>query len=109
MGHERVGRLPKTQRWRSIVDQIASFQTADIDVSDIAGQTIRNVRARFRHVQSDGGVQAAFAFLVALSATSRSAEPRAALSDLGIEVPPNPTPLSLAKALHRWMEPRKES
>jgi len=109
MGHERVGALPKTQRWRDVVAQIAKFGDLQAEASDVALSVIQNVRSRFRHIQTDNGVKAAFEFLVALSIASRSKDPRQELLDLGFDIPARPTPLALAKAVHKWVEPRSES
>lgn len=101
MGHERVGTLPKTKRWRSIVTQIASSSNADFDVSALAGQTIRNVRHRFHDIQQDEGTQSAFTFLVQLAVFSQ-ADDENAFSDLLGASPDKATPLKLAAALRRY-------
>src|SRR5579871_3364358 len=72
MGHERVGSLPKSQRWRAIVGQIASSSSTEFDISALAGQTLQNVRSRFRNIQQDEGTQAAFTFLVQIAVSSRA-------------------------------------
>ena len=64
MGHERVGILPKTKRWRTIVNDMSSFPASDNNVPVIARQTLRNVQNRFVDIERDKGVQAAFKFLV---------------------------------------------
>ena len=109
MGHERVGTLPKTQRWRNVVAQIADWDESPTQVSDIARSVIQNLRSRFRHIQSDDGVKAAFEFLVALSISSRSQDPHQELLALVFDIPSVPTPLSLAKAVNKWVESRSGS
>jgi hypothetical protein len=103
MGHERVGHLPKTHKWRQLVEQIAGLYSSEIEVSDIANQTMQNVRSRLRGIQQDEGVQSAFQFLVTLSVASRSPEPEQSLKAAGIQMPENVTPLALAKSLDKWM------
>ena len=109
MGHERIGVLPKSQQWRDVVQLIASLQMSEIEVSDIVIKTIQNVRSRFRYICRDEGVIAAFKFLIALSVASRSLHPRENLSVLGIDVPENPSLLSLAKSVHLWVSLKQES
>jgi HEPN domain-containing protein len=109
MGHERIGRLPKTHQWRQIVEQIGRLSTSDIEIAEIAGQTIKNVRSRLRSIEQDEGVKAAFKFLVMLSIASRSQNPEKELSSVGIRTPESITPLSLAKELHRWVAANGES
>ena len=119
MGHERVGTLPKTQKWRSLVGQIARLgstigsgygsEPAAIDVSDVADQTVRSVGQQFRRAHLDKGVDAAFEYLVILAAASRSDDPRSVLSEYGVELPDKPTALSFAKAADPWLARRQES
>lgn len=109
MGHERVGTLPKTHKWRSLVASMAIMGAPGAEVPDIAGQTVRNVRGRYRNIHQDEGVNAAFEFLVLLAVAGRSPEPRSRLRSFGIEVPENPTALSFAKAAHVWTGQKQSS
>ena len=119
MGHERVGTLPKTQKWRSLVGQIASLAgsgaggsggtSTAVDVSDIAEQTVRNVGQQFRRAHLDAGVGAAFEYLVLLAAAGRAADPRSVLREHGIEVPDKPTALSFAKVGSSWLARNQDS
>src|SRR5690625_1438578 len=108
MGHERVGILPKRKRWTQIVDQIADFPESN-EVSEIAKQTIKNVRRRFEHIESDNGVHSSFKFLVLLSNASKSKNPSEILSEHGINLPDNFTPLHLAIAVNEWTDQHTES
>lgn len=103
MGHERVGLLPRTTRWRSIVEEIAAYNSNEEQVADIAKHTIENVRNRFRFIQSDSSVLAAFQFLVALSSASKLPEPQKALDGLGIILPKDFSPFSLTCLIHEWV------
>lgn len=111
MGHERVGTLPKTQKWRALVGQIADFNVPDTTTTapDIAGQTIQNVRSRFRNAHNDSGINAAFEFLVILAVAARSGNPRGMLLENGIEIPDELTALSFAKAASRWIARNQDS
>ena len=119
MGHERVGTLPKTQKWRSLVSQIADLGGSGasssggvapaVEISDVAEQTVRNVGQQFRQAHLDAGVGAAFEYLVVLAAAGRSDDPRAVLLGRGIEVPEKPTALSFAKAASSWLARNQES
>ncbi len=114
MGHERVGYLPKTKRWRDIVEGIAGFggvgdggggdsAGGEIDVSEIVQQTTDNLRDRFENLERDDSLLSAFRFLVCLPIAARSNLPKEELARLGITVPSNPSPVSLAKALQLYM------
>ena len=72
MGHERVGFLPKTDKWRTLVRQIAGAHRSDEQVADLATKTAQLVRSRRRRVERDTGVQSAFSFLVGLALAAHS-------------------------------------
>lgn len=102
MGHERVGTLPKTKRWRVIVQQIgAGAASGNFDTASIADQTLRNVRNRFRFMDSDEGTNAAFRFLVNLAVSSRTPDDPQFNALLGAAAE-KATPLKLASALRRY-------
>lgn len=109
MGHERVGVLPKTKPWRIVVGQIASFSPIESNISDIAKQTLRNVRGRFEFIESDAGVISSFEFLTLLAFASRDKTPEKYLETRGIQLPENLTPLQLSKELSKWVAKNTES
>jgi len=101
MGHERLGVLPRTKCWVRIIEDLGAFDTGEAAIGDIARATLRNVDARFRQVHRDTGVQAAFSFLVALPLGARGGETAKTL--LGIDLAVNPSSLTLAGSLKRWV------
>lgn len=70
MGHERIGVLPKTKRWRAIIAEIASVDTPPIDVPVIARHTLNALGSRFIDLASDAAVETAFVFLVDIARTA---------------------------------------
>lgn len=80
MGHERIGVLPRTVRWRTIVDQLASQEVSAASTLAIANLTIQNVRRQFDDLADDESVLAAFRFLVALPLATRAEQPHEALA-----------------------------
>ncbi|MCE5218105.1 hypothetical protein LLH03_13865 [bacterium] len=72
MGHERIGVLPKSKRWRSIVADVGSLTGGEYDVGTIAGETLRATRSRLRWFQDDPAPLEAFSFLVELSVRART-------------------------------------
>lgn len=95
MGHERTGALPKTEPWRRIVQGIAAFDGDEQQTRQIANDTLDNVRDRFEAIQRDPNVQAAFRFLTEIGASASGVRPSF------IQLPENPTPFAVAKALER--------
>lgn len=102
MGHERTGTLPKSDRWRDVVDHLSDFSGTDSDVSEVASRVADNVKKRLGEMHRDSGVQAAFQFLVHLTVAARSEDPVDDLNRIGIELPPEPSPLTISAALKRW-------
>ncbi len=98
MGHERTGMLPKSQKWRDIVEEIADLSGGEFDVGGLATETLKAVQRQFEHLEDDPAPLAAFAFLVELAVaaleTGNVARPVGA--DSGSKL----TPLRLAAALH---------
>jgi len=108
MGHERLGCLPRTRRWRAIVEEIASSQQGDEkSIADLARRTLENVEDRFARIHKDKGVQAAFGYLVALA--SSHLPRKAGLASPGIQLSENPSPIRIAKQLNDWIRRHGDS
>ncbi len=75
MGHERLGLLPKTKRWRAIVAEIAAMDAPPSDVPEIARRTLDALGSRYVGLASDKSVETAFAFLVPVRPRGRSCKP----------------------------------
>lgn len=104
MGHERVGALPHTKRWRDVVDQLEESSGSPEDVAVIANDTLENVRVQLRKIHSDDGVVAAFQFLVALAKSASSDASGEASFSPGIDFEGSPSTLRLISQLRSWVE-----
>ena len=103
MGHERVGALPRSQRWRSIVAAIGALPGGtSSDVARLADRTLHNVSGRFRQLHKDKGIQAAFGYLVALATSRLPRSSGVASADTSLEN--NPSPARIAKDLNDWVK-----
>jgi hypothetical protein len=102
MGHERVGVLPKSRTWRSIVGQIAGLPETGYQVGDLVSNTLRNVRESYDDLQHEPGLSSAFSFLVLLSKAARETSPSEFLKRHGIIIQADSTPLAVARALQSW-------
>ena len=109
MGHERVGALPHTKRWRDVVEKMAESSGSREDVAAIANATLENVRAQFRKIHSDDGVVAAFQFLVALTKTASLEGPGDASFSPRIDLEGSPSTLRLIGQLRSWVEAQEGS
>lgn len=106
MGHERVGRLPRTRRWRSVVAAIAGAVDHPEAVTRIADSTLSNVRDRLKHIEQDTGVRAALQYLIALAHSAvRHEAADIALPDLSS----NPSTARIANGLCDWVDVHRGS
>lgn len=80
MGHERIGVLPKTKRWRAIVAEIAAVNALPSDVAQIAKHTLDALGSRYANLATDPSVKKAFEFLVEMA---RSAAGQHGAVDIG--------------------------
>ena len=103
MGHERVGALPRTKKWRDVVAQMSDFSGSEVDAAAIASAILLNVKSQFSKIHSDNSVIAAFQFLVAL-AKSGSSEQLSGSSFLpSIDLEVSSTPLKIIGQLRSWV------
>ena len=103
MGHERVGFLPKTQRWNELVRQMGEIYPSDVHIATIANQTLKIVRRRYETLSTDEAVKGVFTFLVAFSHACRFQNATGQLQDSGIRMAEQPSLLSVIKALHEYV------
>lgn len=109
MGHERVGTLPKTEKWRGIVQRISSYTGGQKPIEEIATQTTRNVRQRFQNIEEDGGVFSAFKYVLALSSCSKSDQAFEKLKQHGIDLPHDFNLYDLAYSIQEYVDRNLES
>lgn len=109
MGHRRVGVLPKTQRWRDLVDQLGTFSGDEEELDRIVATTLAGVRNRFLDVASSPSVFESFKYLVAFAVSSRASEPGVFMAEAGFAVPASDTPLGLARSLAQFLEGMDDS
>jgi hypothetical protein len=108
MGHERVGRLPRTVSWRRIVSALEALgSTPNADTIDLANRVLNKVGRHYDTLHRDAGVRAAFGFLVGVARSQRptSTEPSSVTPTLAADA----TPVRLAIALDAWVEQRAQS
>lgn len=67
MGHERLGMLPKTKKWRDIVSEIAATDGPSVSTSTLAEHTLQAIGSRYGELAQDKAVGTTFSFLVELA------------------------------------------
>ena len=88
MGHIRLPRLPRTRRWREVVDLLRSPSGT---APAVASATLAAVDEAFVHSDTDRGLVRAVWLLAQLPVAARSDDFRAAAKQLGINLPATPT------------------
>lgn len=96
MGHNRLGRLPKTQQWLELV---ALLETAPERVPTVAGQALTAADDRLRQLADDPALTYCFWLLTRVTWASRSADFADQLADLGVAVQPDDSALTFVAQL----------
>ncbi|SMC67964.1 hypothetical protein [Pedobacter africanus] len=109
MGHERIGTLPKSERWKSIVNSISDYTDAEDTIVEIAAQTTKNVRKRFQDINTDAGVFGAFKFIITLSHFAKSDNALDRLAEEGIVLPKNFNLYDLAFCIQNYISQNEDS
>ena len=109
MGHERIGLLPKSKKWRKIVEEIAHFSANSGSIAQIAEETTKNVRTKFKYISSDPGVIAAFKYLILLSFSSSQKDPSDFLKKNEINLPSDFHIFDLTHSLREYVAQTEQS
>jgi hypothetical protein len=104
MGHERLPSLPKSEKWQKILSDVAATASNECTAEEVIQQTAKAIDSRFRRLHLDPSIQDTFHFLIILTVAARSKNPKATLSEYGINLQgKSATPLNLAQAMSSFM------
>lgn len=95
MGHIRLGQLPRTRKWRDVVELVA----AGADVSQVANATIKAADSAFSFVNNDCGYTQAVWLMTQLGLAAGQEKPLEYLRSHGIDIPDNTSLPGVAVAL----------
>lgn len=109
MGHERIGYLPRTNRWNAIVNMIGDFSPSDNNITQIAKATSKNVRSRFDRISDDDGVIAAFKYIILLAHASKLKNPFTLLSEYQINLPQTFNIFELTQSIQQYITKNENS
>ena len=108
MGHERLGILPRNKSWQAIVTDIRRALDGDLeDTAILVSNTLNKVHDRYNKIFLDSGVQAAFAYLIALSTINHP--PKNGLTSIDIDLHKNPSIFKLTSELSKWVNDHSNS
>lgn len=106
MGHLRIGALPRSKNWRSVVSAIggmAGGQIATGSYVDLADKTLVASQRELRKLPDDIAFQRCFQFLVVLSVAGKSENVQQVAKSFGLNIDGIPTKLELSKSLRTWL------
>ena len=108
MGHERVGILPRRKPWNEIVSTLRSaLEHEFFKTASLVSQTLVEVKNRYRRLPQDSGVQAAFAYLIALATAKLPAAE--GLASVNPQLERNPSALRITIDLSNWVKLHTDS
>ena len=85
MGHIQLGQLPRTRKWRDVVELIA----AGADVPQVANATIKAAEDAFSFVNDDSGYNQAVWLMTQLGLAAKQENPLEYLRGRGVNIPDN--------------------
>jgi hypothetical protein len=92
MGHVRLGVIPKTQKWKSVVSLIASersgsdLKTLSDNVQQIARETLNAAQVGLERAKNDLGLKYTFYLLTQIVLATRTSDWQTTLEEMGIHL-----------------------
>lgn len=86
MGHTRIGRLPRTARWKRVV---ALLNAPSLDASAVARASALAAEQRLRRLSNDPTLIHCFWILTRLATAARRPDFAQGLAEIGVEARPN--------------------
>src|SRR5215218_6862329 len=91
VGHTIIGRLPKSERWRVVVELL---QGPTLDTRAVAAATVKAAYERLRQLGRDPSLTYCFWLLVRMASAARGADFVTDVAHLGIQIQRDDTALS---------------
>lgn len=109
MGHERIGFLPHTKQWNSIVTRLSTYYK-DVDVvTKIADDTLSAIRKTYENMPYDESVIKAMSYLATLTFSAKQTEQVAFLNNNGIFVDSQISLFSLMASAQKYVKTERGS
>jgi hypothetical protein len=105
MGHIRLGALPRTRRWKEVIDLIGCGASS----AAVAAATLDAVEEDLAKAANDPGLKRAFWLLSQIPDAARAGDFAAALRDLGLSVSDRPSAADLTAAFTEAVDRHIES
>ncbi len=109
MGHERIGFLPKTKQWKTIVDQLANYGIGSNTVAQIADTTLTCIRTLYEELPYEESLIKSVKFLVLLSTSANQPNQQDYLLQNGISVDAQLSLFSILGSANKYIETATDS
>jgi hypothetical protein len=106
MGHHRLGRLPKTQRWREVVDLLS---VSPGDIQAISRAVLRAAEERLRALAHDESLTYSFWLLTRITWAARQDDFAGTLSEIGLDVAEDTSSLVFISSVADRLRSRSQS
>lgn len=106
MGHERIGFIPKTKQWQSIVAQLQDYDGDKTAVAKIATDTLDALRGLYSSLAYDPAIIASIRFLATVCHFSGSPDK---LKEIDVETSGDITMYSLLRGANQYLSDESDS
>ena len=106
MGHERIGFIPKTKQWQSIVAQLQDYDGDKTAVAKVAADTLDALKGLYSSLSYDPSIIASIRFLATLCRFSSSSDK---LKEINVETNGDVTMYSLLRGINQYLSTESES
>lgn len=103
MGHERIGFLPHTKRWKAITDQLAQFGNGDASIVQVINSTLDATKRLYERMPYDESVIKALSFITTLSFSAKQSDQIRFLNENGYSVDSQISLLSLMSSAQKYI------
>lgn len=101
MGHVRLGKLPTSLKWQDVVAHLAK---SEVDVAGLANAILKASEKALKLAASDDAFVEMCWLLIKIPQAAKSSDIAAALKEIGIETPPDPSLLDVVIGLDGAIE-----
>jgi len=101
MGHIRLGRLPRTYRWKQV---IALLEDQDSTFQELAGSTLHAVETGLRNAGKDEGLVTTFWLLTQLTDSATKGDFTQNLNRIGLNIPCDPSLFDITSAFSNYID-----
>jgi len=101
MGHIALGNLPRTRRWKQVVELL---QDEEATLADLANKSLYAIETGLKNIANDEGLIQTFWTLLRLGDAASEGDFSEQLNKLGLDVPQNPSCFDITSAFYDYID-----